>query len=161
MFRKPADSMKIWILRVPLKVNSSIEDLVVVAEPGTLNVELSWNSSGKGLRLNEILQQWKADKHSYDSTQWSLYQQKNGTTNQEIADSLMVQSINLNRQNKAEVLKLINENLLNGVGLLLFKVYYHELPTDYKKKIIEQAGALYSEKDAQLNVMMANDVDKD
>jgi hypothetical protein len=138
MFRKSADSLKIWILRVPLKITSSVEDLVVVAEPGTLQV-------------------WKDDKNSYDSLQWSLYKQKNETTDPEIADSLMTLSVNLNQLNKAEILQLINENLYNGIGLLLTKVYYNDLTPDFKNKIIEQMGNIYSEKDAQLKVMIAND----
>jgi hypothetical protein len=157
MFRKSADSLKIWILRVPLKITSSVEDLVVVAEPGTLTAELSGNSSGRGLKLNEKLQVWKDDKNSYDSLQWSLYKQKNETTDPEIADSLMTLSVNLNQLNKAEILQLINENLYNGIGLLLTKVYYNDLTPDFKNKIIEQMGNIYSEKDAQLKVMIAND----
>jgi hypothetical protein len=51
----------------------------------------------------------------------------------------------------------MNENLHNGIGLLLFKIYYQELSTEEKKNILAETQKLYSKYDAQLKLMISND----
>ncbi len=156
-FEKKADSLCVRILRVPVRFPNAIEDLVVVTESGNLNAVLSGNSHGEGTRLNNILQEWKDRKHAYDSTQFDLYSMKNKTENPLVVDSLMKVSETINKSFMSETLNLMNDNLQNGIGLLLFKVYYHALPQELKNRIIEKKGVIYTDKDAQLKMMIDND----
>ena len=157
-FEKKADTLCVRILRIPARFPKVIEDLVVVLEPGSLNVRLSDNSYGTGTRLNNMLQSWKEKKHAYDLMQASIYSQIRETdTNQEKIDSLRNYTDRLSLIFKADVRRMMNENLHNGIGLLLFKVYYQELSTEEKRNILKATGKLYSKKDAQLKLMISND----
>jgi hypothetical protein len=157
-FEKEADSLCVKILRVPARFPDIIEDLVVVLEPGNLKVRLSGNSYGEGTRLNNILQSWKEKKHSYDSLKWELYSQKKREgIPQELIDSIMNYSDTLDKIYNSNVMRMMNENIKNGIGLLLFKVYYPELTKEDKQRILKQTGDLYIRKDAQLKLMIEND----
>jgi hypothetical protein len=156
-FEKKADSLCVKILRVPVRFPNAVEDLVVITEAGKLNVVLSGYSHGEGTRLNNILQGWKDKKHAYDSTQFNLYSIKNRAENQVAADSLMKVSETISKSFMSEMIRLMNDNLQNGIGLLLFKVYYHALPRELKNRILEITGDTYTDKDAQLKLMISND----
>jgi len=157
-FETEADSMCVKILRVPVRYPNLIEDLVVVTEPGKINVVMSAISHGKGTRLNNILQEWKEKKHNYDSIQWALYSGINsGSLNQEASDSLNSSLKKLNDIFKSDVVRLQNENIHNGIGLLLFKLYFNALPEGEKNRILEITGKIYSEKDAELKRMIGSD----
>jgi hypothetical protein len=157
-FKKKADSLCIKILRVPVRYPDAVEDLVAVLEAGTLNVKLSANSHGEGTRLNNILQEWKDIKHTHDSIQSALYTRKaeKGISSDSVA-SLMKRSVILNQEYRSYVMNLMNENLQNGIGLVLFKIYYHEFSTEEKKRILNITGDLYRDNDAQLKNMIDND----
>lgn len=157
-FETVTDSLCVKILRVPVRYPDIIEDLVVVTEPGTLHVVLSANSHGDGTRLNNILQEWKEKKHVFDSVQWKLYSRKNreGIT-QEVTDSLMNYSKKLNNIFMSDVVRLQNENIHNGIGLLLFKLYYDALPAGEKNRILKITERTYLDKDAQLKNRIQGD----
>lgn len=157
-FVKRADSMSVRIVRIPVRFPGALEDLVTVLEKGTIDVDLSANSRGKGTRLNNILQEWKDYKHAHDSIQSSLYalKRQEGIT-KVYADSLMKKSALLNQEYRSYVFNLMNENLNNGIGLLLFKVYYHEIAAEERKRILDLTGNIYLKKDAQLRNMVNND----
>ncbi|MGA1976371.1 MAG: DUF4369 domain-containing protein [Bacteroidales bacterium] len=160
VFRKKADSMCVKILRIPSRYPKVIEDLVVVLEPGSVNAMLSYVSRGEGTRLNNILQQWKEKKHEYDSTQASVYFKiKKDISNTQKTDSLKQYSESLSKAYLSDVLWMMKENLHNGIGLLLFKVYYNELGKDVKKNILNSVGTVYASEDAQLKKMISNDQD--
>ena len=157
-FETVADSMCVKIIRVPVRYPDLIEDFVVVTEPGKINVVMSAISHGKGTRLNNILQGWKEKKHNYDSIQWALYSRINkGSLNQQASDSLNSSIKKLNKIFISDVIRLQNENIHNGIGLLLFKLYFNALPEGEKNRILDITGKTYSEKDAELKRMIASD----
>lgn len=157
-FVKKADTMCIKILRVPVRYPNGVEDLVTVLEAGTIEVSLSSNSHGRGTRLNNKLKEWKDMKRSHDSIQSALYTQKamEGIS-QSTIDSLMRYSVILKQEYRSYVTSLMNENLYNGIGLLLFKVYYHDFPPEERKRILDLTGNLYRDNDEQLKEMIGND----
>ena len=157
-FETEADSLCVKILRVPARFPSIIEDLVVVTEPGILKVVMSTNSHGEGTRLNNILQEWKGKKRTYDSIQWEIYSRKNNSAlTQEVSDSLMNYSTKLNNEFMSDIVRLQNENIYNGIGILLFKLYYNALPVNLKDRILEITGNTYPDKDAELKKMIGSD----
>jgi len=157
-FESVADSLGVKILRVPVRYPDIIEDLVVVTEPGTLNVVMSDNSHGEGTHLNNILQEWKEKKHAYDSIQWDLYSRKSrGRISKQASDNIMSYSIKLNDIFIADIVSLQNENMHNGIGLLLFKLYFNALPAGEKNRILEITGNTYIDKDAELKKMIGSE----
>lgn len=150
-FTVPADSFDVRILRIPARFPAMIEDLVVVCEPGTVTVILDSVSSGGGTRLNNLLQQWKETKHFNDSLQREAGRQlRSAAGNQTMTDSLRLFSQQLGRSMLSESISLMNANLFNGVGLLIYKVYVDALPSDVTDYVTKMTGRLYLEKDAQL-----------
>jgi hypothetical protein len=154
-FTIKADSTAVKILRIPFKYPYIIEDLVVIPEIGAIRVELGERSYGTGTRLNDILQHWKVEKHEYDSIQQSLFQGRDiGSLDKVIVDSLMEVSIREKGVFLTEVTSLMDENLFNGIGLLLFKVYYDQLLPEKRESIIKITNGEYFRKDAQLKNMI-------
>jgi hypothetical protein len=154
-FKLKPDSTIAKIVRVPLRYPFAVEDLVVIPETGILNVKLSENSHGEGTRLNEVLQQWKDNKHIYDSLQGSLFMGRDvRTMKKDEIDSLMKISGSLKNSFMSEVMEIIDENQNNGIGLLLFKVYFELIPVEKREAIIKQTNAIYFRKDAQLKGMI-------
>lgn len=150
-FSVRADSSIAKILRIPFKYPNAVEDLVVITEPGTIKVTLDEKSHGKGTRLNGILQQWKDDKHIYDSIQWSLFEGRDmNSLRKETVDSLLNTSKLLKEKFLTGVIGMIDENLNNGIGLLLFKIYFDQIPFEKRESIIKQTNGEYFRKDAQL-----------
>lgn len=157
-FETIADSLCAKIIRVPPRYPSVIEDLVVVTEPGVLHAVMSSNSYGEGTRLNNTLQLWKQKKLAFDSLQHILYARVHSEgLNQEISDSLKNYSKKLNDTFMAEVVRLQNENVNNGIGLFLFKLYYHAFPPGLKNRILKLKGSTYANKDAELKRMIGSD----
>jgi len=150
-FEVDADSLSVKILRIPVRFPDIIEDLVVIPETGKIRVVLDSVSYGEGTRLNNILQRWKERKHFHDSIQWSLFTQQNVNGSDQLkSDSLLKVSEELNTIFLLEIISLLNENLNNGIGLLLFKIYYDKLPASEKNYVMEQTGKEYFERDAEL-----------
>lgn len=150
-FTVPADSLDVRILRIPARFPDMIEDLVVVCEPGEVVAVLDSISSGGGTRLNDILQRWKEDKHYHDSLQGAMAGQiRSAGKDQERIDSLKAESQMISRLMLSDNISLLNGNMFNGVGLLIYKVYIDALPVEAKNYVTRMTGGLYLEKDAQL-----------
>lgn len=150
-FEIEADSFAVRILRIPAKFPDIIEDLVVIPEPGTITVVLDSVSHGYGTRLNNILQDWKGRKHFYDSLQWDIVHQRNlAGTDQVKIDSLTAMSEKTGESMLSDNIRMLNENLFNGIGLLIYKLYFDALPASEKNYITRMTGKTYLEKDAQL-----------
>ena len=58
-FEFSKDSIGMYDIRMAWKFQSQLQDLLVITEPGKLQVNIAANSSAKGTRQNEILQNWK------------------------------------------------------------------------------------------------------
>lgn len=150
-FEIEADSFSVMILRIPARFPDIIEDLVVVAEDGTVLAVLDSISHGSGTRLNNILQEWKNGKRFHDSLQWDIVRQVSiaGSDNAK-TDTLKALSGKISESMLSENIRLLNENLFNGIGLLIYKLYFDSLPVDEINYITQKTGKLYLEKDAQL-----------
>jgi hypothetical protein len=150
-FKIKADSSSVKILRVPAKFPKIIDDLVIIAEKGRIAAVLDSMSGGHGTRLNDRLQEWKMRKRIHDSIQWNLYLLKNedGIVKTKI-DSLMKVSEIMNQVFLSDNICMINENLQNGIGLFIYKVYFDVLPTNEKNYVTTITGKEYIRKDAQL-----------
>ncbi len=156
-FKIPADSQKVKIVRIAPKFPHIVEDLVVIPEPGTIKVNLSQTSYGGGTPLNNFMQEWKAKKEKYDSIQWILYSEKRTKDLSELKlDSINECSKRVKRVFMNEVMNDIENNLYNGVGLILFKIYFYSFPVDFKNKVLSKNGDLYSRKDKQMERIVKN-----
>jgi|WetSurMetagenome_2_1015567.scaffolds.fasta_scaffold40426_1 hypothetical protein len=157
-FRMTSDSTIAKIIRLPLKYNNMTEDLVVITEPGTMQATIATISFGGGTSLNDKLQSWKEIKTRNDSLQGVLFAGRDlQKLPQKSVDSLISVANGIRDSFMPQIKSLISENTGNGIGLLLFKVYYNMLPADFRKEIdTKTSGKLYK-KDAQLKKMRIKD----
>ncbi len=72
-FKGNEESMKIIRMRILLR--HKFQELLVVTEPGTIQVVIDSVSSAKGTPKNEDLQNWKEKKMDYDKQQQILLKQ--------------------------------------------------------------------------------------
>jgi hypothetical protein len=154
-FRVKADSTIAKILRLPIRYPNMAEDLVVITEPGTLHAVIGTKSYGEGTRLNDKLQQWKQAKNTYDSLQTSIFEGKNlQNMEKKDVDSLIAAANKVKDSFLPGIVNLINENLNNGIGLLLFKVYYQQLSPETREAVEKATKGVYYRKDKQLKNMI-------
>lgn len=150
-FETEADSFSVRILRIPAKFPDIVEDLVVIAEAGTVYAVLDSISHGHGTRLNNILQDWKKGKRFHDSLQWDIVRQvRMEGSDKAINDTLNALSEKISESMLSENIRLLNENLFNGIGLLIYKLYFDALPAGEINYVTQKTGKIYLEKDAQL-----------
>ncbi|MBP7504082.1 MAG: DUF4369 domain-containing protein [Prolixibacteraceae bacterium] len=150
-FSLKADSMEVRILRVAPKYPATIQDLVVIAEKGNLTASLGKVSRGGGTRLNDRLHSWKKDKEVHDSLLWVIYRQKEESTlHPALRDTLSARADAIHRSFREGNITLLEQNLRNGIGLLLFKLYFHDLPVEVKNRVMQETGDLYFRHDAEL-----------
>ncbi|MDK2842526.1 MAG: hypothetical protein PWQ17_2032 [Anaerophaga sp.] len=150
-FEIHSDSQTAKIIRIPPKYPDIVQDLVVIPEEGTIEVELAQRSKGKGTPLNNCIQAWKQKKEMYDSIQWSLYRQiKTAGLSDSEKDSIESYINETEDLFIDEVMCTIDSNLHNGIGLFLFKIYFHSFPAEFKNKVLSETGDLYFKKDKQL-----------
>jgi hypothetical protein len=157
-FRLTSDSTIAKIIRLPLKYNNMTEDLVVITEPGTIQATIAARSFGGGTPLNDKLQIWKDMKNRNDSLQGAVFSGRDlQKMKQKSIDSLIAVANGLRDSFMPGVKTLISENTGNGIGLLLFKVYYNLLPSDFRKEIDTRTEGIFYKRDAQLRNMRIKD----
>lgn len=150
-FEIKADTFDVRILRIPAEYPYVAQDLVVIPEAGKISVVLDSISHGGGTRLNDVLQEWKERRQFHDMAEWNLYQMMNAAeTDQEKTDSLSKVMEIMNEIVMSDNICMINENLYNGIGLLIYKIYFDQLPASEKNYVTQKIGKKYLEKDAQL-----------
>nr|WP_321406287.1 DUF4369 domain-containing protein [uncultured Carboxylicivirga sp.] len=101
VFRGSTDHPEVCILRTRPLLRLKLEEILIIKEPGILNVTLASTSYAKGTVSNDSLQKWKEFKTNFDSIfRQALMQYKSSS------DSLEKQNISL----KLDSLKEISSN---------------------------------------------------
>ncbi len=71
-FSGTIDSSSIHIIRMKPILRLLVEELLVIVEPGTIQVRLDSISQAGGTVLNDALQEWKEKKQTYDLKKHNL-----------------------------------------------------------------------------------------
>jgi len=80
---KPQKQNQIFILRIkPLLLRLKLQNILIISEPGIIDVWMDKHSLASGTPLNLILQQWKNEKHISDSIYYSVYRKYKKETNE-------------------------------------------------------------------------------
>jgi len=120
---KPAKQNQIFIVRVKPILRLELQEILVVSEPGTIQVNLDFRSSSSGTPLNQTLQEWKEKKYVSDSTIHSFrrkYQKEIDETEKALIQS-KVEEISKEYRNYADSLVEINKD--NPVGELIGSLF--------------------------------------
>lgn len=121
IFHKEVDSANVYIIRTKnFALSYFLQPLLVVTEPGVLEVKLDSVSCAGGTPLNDILQSWKEHKFLLDSDEYRLRQQirnTKGAEKAELESQLAKQKAKISEYNYT----FVKENIKNPVGQFVYK----------------------------------------
>ena len=95
---------------IDMKHRFGTQDLLIITEPGTINVVIDSVSSGKGTPQNDALQQWKELKEDRDRVHWN--QSQHIKYLRETGDTIYANSL-------ADSLKNFNQHYLDRVHAIM------------------------------------------
>jgi hypothetical protein len=125
---------EVYIIRTRPLFRLSLQELLVIKEPGNINTYLSKNSITGGTALNDSLHVWKQQKQLYD-TQISMLQ--HSLQNSNSADSLQLnQQLNALQKNKTNyhyTFAVNNKN--NVVGELVIRMMKSSFSDEQKNNL--------------------------
>ncbi|MDH6304491.1 hypothetical protein M2459_001224 [Parabacteroides sp. PF5-5] len=120
-FYRKVDSTDVCIIRAKNFAQSYfLQPLLVVTEPGVLEVRLDSASYAKGTPLNDILQEWKEYKFLLDKEEYTLRQQirkAKGADKAELERQLVKQKDKISDYNYT----FVKKNIKNPVGQFVYK----------------------------------------
>lgn len=146
-FTGTVDSVEVKILRIQAVWPAIIEQLLVVIEPGEIEVVMDTISSGGGTPLNAYLQQWKEKKQQFDR---QLYEVQRSWRNKPgLSDS--DETVNKNQQftidslnkdfNKYN-LEFLKSNIHNQLGIFIFNTLKTRMDSSEKQEIMDMLAKI-------------------
>jgi len=134
IFKGKAGAPEIFVIRTRPFLRFSLQELLVVKEPGTIQANVANNSSVKGTALNDSLQAWKEQKEQYDShtkilERWYYA----GTIAQR--DSLRPFIDSLASEKKAYHFEFATNNSKNVVGELVIRMMKGSFTPEQRKEL--------------------------
>jgi len=116
---KPKKQNQIYIIRVKPLLRLKLQEILVIPEPGTIQVNLDLRSSASGTPLNQTLQQWKERKEVLDSIYTSLYRVSRKETDETMKNQLQTQMDRTLNESRAYADSLAEKNKENALGRFL------------------------------------------
>lgn len=103
-FRFEGNKEQMSILRTRFLLRFKVQELLVITEPGNIQVVLDSVSNAKGTPQNEALQKWKEHLELYKHTGYNLFQEKQrsikaGNSQDSLHYSTLLDSLELENQN--------------------------------------------------------------
>ena len=133
-FKGSAEAPEIYIVRARPLLRLTLQELLVVKEPGVLKLNIGNNSSTGGTALNDSLQKWKEKKMMSDSLYYQLlgqYKAVDKTLQSQIkqkADSLNTATLDFNYL-------FVRNNIDNVVGKFVNKVMGNSFSPEQQKNL--------------------------
>lgn len=90
-FQFEVDSTEVKVIRVGYRYREGIEDMLVVSEPGTVNVYIGKLSSCGGTPQNDSLQAWKDSMERYRMLLYQLQTAKRKTNDKDAVQARLEQ----------------------------------------------------------------------
>jgi len=125
---------KMGIVRVRPHLRSGLQDILVFAETGTVNVHLDSISSATGTPLNETLQNWKDRKRLYDVDLYGL-RRKLRTAGEDENPAINAEMENVSSEYYNYIFQIIVENKHNELGKFLYSLNKGRLTPEQIEKL--------------------------
>jgi len=116
---KPKKQNQIYIIRVKPLLRLKLQEILVIPEPGTIQVDLDLRSSASGTPLNQTLQQWKERKEVLDSAYYALYREFRKEIDEMKKNQLQTQMDQTLNESRAYADSLAEKNKENVLGRFL------------------------------------------
>ena len=104
-FQFEVDSTEVKVIRVGYRYREGIEDMLVVSEPGTVNVHIGKLSSCGGTPQNDSLQAWKDSMERYRMLLYQLQTAKRKTNDKDAVQARLEQLYDRQQRYIAEFTK--------------------------------------------------------
>ena len=111
---------KMGIIRVRPLFRLELQEILVFAEAGTVQVKLDSISSASGAPLNDVLQMWKDRKVTYDRESYAL--RKKRTAKDANVEEIKEKYENLSAAYRDDIFQIIVENIDNEAGKFIFSL---------------------------------------
>lgn len=113
---------RMGIVRVRPQFRLGLQDILVFAEKGTVNVHLDSISRATGTPLNETLQYWKDRKRSYDIDYFTL-RRKLRTSDVDAQESIKTEMENVSTAYHNDIYQLVIDNNENEAGKFIYSLH--------------------------------------
>lgn len=122
----------ISVLRMRFALRDILQELLIVTEPGIIDVKIDSISSSSGTPQNNFLQNWKNKKEEYDATN-NKYRiaQRNDSASVKI-NNLLQKKDSLSTDLYNFTTDYIKDNPSKSISLFLYKITRHTLPEKQK-----------------------------
>ena len=113
---------KMGRIRVKPVLRQALQDILVFAEAGTIQVKLDSISSASGTPLNEVLQQWKDRKQIFDNEVYAL-QREYRAAGEDEKTGIQEEFENISVVYHDDIYQIVVENKDNEVGKFIFSLH--------------------------------------
>jgi len=125
---------KMGVVRVRPLLRLGLQEILVFAEEGTVNVHLDSISRATGTPLNETLQYWKDRKHSYDMDLYAL-RRKYRDASEDDQSSIKNEMENVSLGYHNDVYQIVVENKDNEIGKFLYTLHKGRFTPEQKEEL--------------------------
>ena len=136
LFKGVADTSDIRILRTRPIFRLKLQELLIIVEPGELNVRLDSVSNAKGTPQNDALQYWKDEKMRMERSMMALSEQRK-TAPSSVADSIEEVKARINRAFSDYNYEVVKTSDFNTVGTFIYETFGHSLSSEQRKALDE------------------------
>lgn len=119
-FEGKVSTPEIYVIRTRPFIRLSLQELLVVKEPGNIYAYLGQNSNAKGTALNDSLQTWKAQKELFD-VKSNLLQQQYRSAEEHQKEQVKTQQLKLVQQKTLYNFQFAKNNKTNVVGDIVMR----------------------------------------
>ena len=125
---------EVFVIRARPFLRLSLQELLVVKEPGIIQAYVGQNSSAKGTALNDSLQSWKEQKQVYDS-HTKFLDHYYYSSNEAQRDSLRPVMDALASEKEAYHFEFASNNRENVVGELVIRMMKGEFSPEQRQEL--------------------------
>lgn len=133
-FSGKVNEPEIFIIRPRPLLRLSLQELLVVKEPGQIQAYIGQNSSAKGTALNDSLQNWKDQKQQFDY-QTTVLQKNISNAAVTEKDSIQIQIDRLTARKGNYYFNFSKNNSDNVVGELVIRMMKGSFTPEQKKEL--------------------------
>ena len=126
---------KMGIVRVRPQFRLGLQEILVIAEAGTVNVHLDSLSRATGTPLNETLQYWKDRKRTYDVDIYMLRRKYRDASENE-QPSISSEMENTSAEYYNDVYQIVVENKDNEVGKFIYSLHKGRFTQEQNEKLM-------------------------
>lgn len=134
IFEGKVNAPEVYIIRTRPLIRLSLQELLVVKEPGQIYAYLGKTGKTKGTVLNDSLQVWKEQKELFDVKK-NLLQQRYSSANENEKERIKEQQLKLAKQKNAYHFNFAKNNQKNVVGAMVTRFTKASFSSEQKNEL--------------------------